>query len=145
MRFVLSAVCVLMLGVSQGRAAGFPPSEAALNELASHFHTMLQNEGISGIGSDVIKCYERTLGDKNAMKMCVVYDTAALMLDKGMQQMFVGRGLNAVPATLFTNQAFDARQNSYGQIAFSDAPGSRKLVGPLAQKVLHRAITPHTY
>lgn len=138
MRFSAAVMCLLLLGASQARAASFPPSDEKLEDIAHQFNDTMKESGVVGVGSDVLKCYDDNLSNKSAMKLCVIYDTTALIYDRSMKQIFIAHGMDGSPAPLFTNQVFDARQNTYGKIAFADAPGSRKLVGPLAQRVLNK-------
>jgi hypothetical protein len=70
------------------------------------------------------------------MQQCAIYDLAALMLDRTMMQLFSAHGLNPVPATVFTNDAFDARTNTYGEVAFAGDSEDMHRVAAAAQRVL---------
>jgi hypothetical protein len=107
-----------------------------VRRIAARFRETFNASGIAGVGQDVLKCYDDRLTEPASMRECVVYDTAALIFDRSMMQVFTARGMNAVAAPLFTNEVFDARQTTYGRLAFKGDPQDRELVGPAAQKVV---------
>lgn len=139
MRTLLIPIC-LMLASSAARAEQFHPNDAMISRIAQRFKTTFQKSGISGVEKDVLKCYDDSLRNSDATKECVVYDVAALMLDRQMQQVFVARGMHPSPAPLYTDEAFDARSRTYGFPAFGNNESEKKLVGPAAKRVLDEAM-----
>jgi hypothetical protein len=79
MRAFLILVC-LMLASEALRAEQFHPGDVMISRIAQRLKTTLRLSGISGVGEDVLKCYDDNLGSTDATKECVVYDLAALLL-----------------------------------------------------------------
>lgn len=140
MRSFLIVACLAIANINHARADSFPPSEAAINRIAKRFRTTLDKFGINGVGRDVLKCYDDNLDNSNLLKECVVYDTAALMVDRVMMRIFIARGVDAKPAVLFTDQTYTARQNTYGKMAFRGDDRSMSSVGPAAQRVVEKVL-----
>ena len=120
-------------------AAKFKPDDAMITRISNRLKTTLTRSGITGVGQDVLSCYDDTLRDRDAAKECVVYDMAALMLDRQMGQVFVARGMKKSSSPLYTNEAFDARSRAYGFPAFQDDKLGEKKVGDAARRVLSKA------
>ena len=77
------------------------------------------------------------------MRECVVYDTAALLVDRTMMKIFPARVMHPTPARMWTTEVFDARQNTYGRIAFRGILRDRAALGPAARKVVN-IVLPHS-
>lgn len=140
MRVLIVVVCLSIFGAGYARADGFPPSEATINRIAQRFRAILDVSGINGVGKDVLRCYNDNLNNSNLLKECVVYDAAALIVDRTMLEIFIGQGVDAKPAALFTERVFTARQNTYGRAAFQNDERSMKFVGPAAQRVVTKVL-----
>lgn len=140
MRTLVSVALLLALAASHARADTFQPNEALVDRVAQRFRAALSQSGINGVGRDVLKCYDDNLDDKSRLKECVVYDVAALIVDRTMLQIFVARGVDAAPAALFTDRVFAARHDTYGKVAFQNDARGMKLVGPTARKVVEKVL-----
>ena len=140
-------VCLSLAAVSVGASAASaatPASstDAMVTRIAQRFKSHLDQGGITGVSQDVLKCYDNALDDNHATRECIVYDVAALLLDRQMVQVRIARGMTAHQAPLYTNEAFDARNRIYASSAFRDDPADESKVGPLANRVLH-LVLPH--
>lgn len=140
MRSMLLAGFLSAFIVGQSKADGLKINEVSIGRIAQRFRAILDTSGIAGVGKDILKCYNENLDNSSALKECVVYDYAALSIDRTMIQIFTAQGINAAPAVLFTDRVFEARQNTYGRIAFGSETQDFRTVRASAQKVVEKVM-----
>lgn len=135
---ITAALALAMLAAPvDGNAGSFNPDQASILRIAHRFKATLDASGILGVGRDVLTCYMKNLHNPDGLKLCVVYDWAALTFDRQMMQFFTGAGApNVRPAPMFTNQAIDARMHTYGALAFQGDQQAMRMVGNAATRVL---------
>lgn len=140
MRFILLAGFLSVFIVGQSRADSLRISEASISRIAQRFRAILDTAGINGVGRDILNCYNENLDNSGALKECVAYDYAALIVDRVMLQIFTAQGVNAAPAALFTDRVFEARQNTYGRIAFRNEIQDTRSIRANAQKIVEKVM-----
>ena len=140
---LIAASLVVFAGVTGGNASSFQPSDSEITQIANRFRAILNTFGMSGVGIDVLRCYDDSSEDRYRLKVCIMYDTAARIIDQRMLKRFIARGIEgAAPAQLYTDDVFDTRMDTYGRVAFSGSVQGMTLVGRAAQKVVEK-VMPH--
>jgi hypothetical protein len=94
---------------------------AIVTEVAQRFKQVLRSGGINGVSQDIQECYDAASeNDKTSLRMCMLYDIAAIRFDQGMMVVLRARGLTPPAASnLFLSKgAFDARMQIYAHSAF---------------------------
>jgi hypothetical protein len=129
---------------------GAVPDEATKSLLTARFKRGLDIAGIMGVGKDVQACYDDAyLPKTNAAKLskCMLYDSAAYRMDKGMHGVMAMRGETFDQARYFADAPFALRLSFYGKSAFggSDDRANRFLVASsleVMKRVARSAPTP---
>lgn len=70
MKIALIAASLIVLVGGIGSASSFQPSDAEITQTANRFRAILDTSGISGVGRDVLKCYDDNLEDQSRLKVC---------------------------------------------------------------------------
>jgi hypothetical protein len=95
---------------------GAVPDEATKSLLTARFKRGLDIAGIMGVGKDVQACYDDAyLPKTNAAKLskCMLYDSAAYRMDKGMHGVMAMRGETFDQARYFADAPFALRLNRH--------------------------------
>lgn len=140
MRRTLLAGLLLILTTGQSIADSVRISDTSSTRIAQRFRSILDTSGMNGVGRDILDCYNNNLNNFSALKECVVYDYAALIVDRMMVRLFTAQGVDATPAALFTDRVFDTRQDTYGRIAFRGARQDLKAIKANAQKIVEKVM-----
>ena len=61
---------------------------AVVNQIAARFRAMFKSSGIQGVVRDVQSCFDDGLSNKGAIRACMLYDIAAVSLDRQMRKVF---------------------------------------------------------
>ena len=138
---LITASLVVLAGATGGNASSFLPSNSEITQIANRFRAILDTIGMTGVGIDVLRCYDDSLEDRDRLKVCIMYDTAARIIDHRMLKLFIARGIKgAAPTQLYTDDVFNTRMNTYGRVAFSGSVQGMTLVGRAAQKVVEKVM-----
>lgn len=120
-------------------------SAAIVNSITAKFRKTLQATGITGVGLEVQACYDDAGTTPAAIAPCMLYDIAARKLDQGMMAAFTARGMNAVPASYFTDRAFGTRTKVYTGLAFGgSSAASARFYGDAPNRVMLGIVNPRS-
>jgi hypothetical protein len=88
-------------------------------EITLRFIDAYQKSGMSGVSTDIEKCYASAVSRKTRdMQVCIIYDTSATYLDRSF---LMALGVKEMSTTPFLSQgAFDMRMDIYKETAFKD-------------------------